>query len=124
MRNVGDLAQRQDATVRPEHVRQRHDFRARADVRGDRVQRIRAVQGLGDPYDDAVAARERRERLEQPRVLVVGRDDLVARLEREAAQHVVETAARRVRQCDALRITAQRLREGSARFLADARELA
>ena len=82
VRGLRDLAQRQDAAVRPEHVRERDEPRARADQRGDRIERVGAVQRLGDAHDDAVAARERRERLEQARVLVVGRHDLVAGRER------------------------------------------
>ena len=118
-----DLAQRQDAAVRPEHVRERHQPRARPDQRGDRVERIGAVQRLGDAHDDAVAADEGRERLEQARVLVVGRDDLVAGREVEAAEHEIHAAARRVRQRDALGIAAHGLGDGRARSIADALEL-
>ena len=63
------------------------------------------------------------ERLEQARMLVVGRDDLVAPLERHAAEHEVDAAARRVRERDALGRARHRLAEPGARGVADGHEL-
>ena len=94
--------------VDPEDLRQRDQLRPRADLREDRLVRVRrrTVADARNPH----GGRAHRERSDQAEVLRVGRDDLVALPEAEPVQDDVAALRRRGRERDALDGHADQLR--------------
>jgi hypothetical protein len=111
----GQLADRQDGAIKPRDVGDSDEARPRCDLSLDRWKNLsgRTLANRRDAKRGAGGDQPPK----KPGVLRIGRHDLVARPNAEAAQHDVASLGRRAREGDSLRMRPQQAREFGAQQL-------